>query len=351
MTFLDIIFRFGAIGLLTVLTLLSWRDIKLRQARFILMGLCITTIAMLFSYAPEAVQMPRAVFIMARIVDVPNLTFIWLFGFQVFDDGFKIKTIHIFALLAYILPAFVCRTYDLGLLPIVPHWFIVIPDFVATGLILYLLFVILKGRRDDMVNERRRIRIFFVLTLIAITLSVTTADLIMSGYHRTFATWIKVLSAFPLTIWAYLWLARFGEDKLLFNTSREIVTAAPKVDPRDALLETELKKLMENEKFYTESGLTIRTLSEKLKAPEHRLRSLINKGLGFRNFSAFLNSYRIAAVKAALEEPKNSRIPVLTIAMDVGFNSLAPFNRAFRDIEGMTPSAYRQKIQGNLANA
>ena len=45
--------------------------------------------------------------------------------------------------------------------------------------------------------------------------------------------------------------------------------------------------------------------------------------------------------KAALASPEQARIPILTIAMDVGYASLATFNRAFKSEEGITPSAYR----------
>ena len=99
---------------------------------------------------------------------------------------------------------------------------------------------------------------------------------------------------------------------------------------------------MDNDETYTEMGLTIRNLAERLKTPEHRLRLMINKGLGHRNFSAFLNTFRIKAAKAALSDPENARLPVITIAMDVGFASLSPFNRAFKAAEGLTPTEYRQ---------
>ena len=117
----------------------------------------------------------------------------------------------------------------------------------------------------------------------------------------------------------------------------------PAIDPRDQGMYDALVDLMENEHAYREPGLTIRTLAEKLKTPEHQLRALINKGMGYRNFSGFLNHYRIQAVKDAMSVPENTRIPVLTLAMDVGFNSLAPFNRAFREISGETPTEYRSK--------
>jgi AraC-like DNA-binding protein len=78
--------------------------------------------------------------------------------------------------------------------------------------------------------------------------------------------------------------------------------------------------------------------------PEYRLRRAINRGLGARNFNAYLNSFRIAEAKAALADPAQRDVPVLTIALDAGFGSLAPFNRAFRAETGCTPTEYRAKF-------
>jgi AraC-like DNA-binding protein len=73
------------------------------------------------------------------------------------------------------------------------------------------------------------------------------------------------------------------------------------------------------------------------------LRRLINGELGFRNFTTFLNSYRLAEVRDALSDPTQKDVPILTIAIDAGFGSLGPFNRAFREAEGVTPSEYRSR--------
>ncbi|RTM02125.1 MAG: AraC family transcriptional regulator, partial [Bradyrhizobiaceae bacterium] len=35
-------------------------------------------------------------------------------------------------------------------------------------------------------------------------------------------------------------------------------------------------------------------------------------------------------------------VPVITIAMDAGFQSLGPFNRAFKAVTGVTPTEYRR---------
>lgn len=103
-----------------------------------------------------------------------------------------------------------------------------------------------------------------------------------------------------------------------------------------------LSDLMTVERVYRQEGLSIGRLAAMLDLPEHRLREAINEALGYRNFNAFLNSYRIDDAKAALSDPSQREVPVLTIAMDAGFQSIGPFNRAFKAATGMTPTELRR---------
>ena len=77
-------------------------------------------------------------------------------------------------------------------------------------------------------------------------------------------------------------------------------------------------------------GLTIGAVARALETPEHQLRRLINNRLGHRNFADFVNSRRIEAAKRRLADPAEARTTVATIAFDLGYGSLGPFNRAFR---------------------
>ena len=85
--------------------------------------------------------------------------------------------------------------------------------------------------------------------------------------------------------------------------------------------------------------------------PEYRLRRLINQRLGHRNFPSFVNSYRLAEVTAALADPAQADVPILTIALDAGFQSIGPFNRAFKAQTGMTPTAWRKLADSRSAEA
>jgi AraC-like DNA-binding protein len=73
------------------------------------------------------------------------------------------------------------------------------------------------------------------------------------------------------------------------------------------------------------------------------LRRVINQGLGFRNFNDFLHTHRLKEAAGRLGDPQLRRIPVLTIALEAGYGSIGPFNRAFKERFGMTPSEYRRQ--------
>jgi AraC-like DNA-binding protein len=119
--------------------------------------------------------------------------------------------------------------------------------------------------------------------------------------------------------------------------------------PSDRAALHRVKHLMATERTYRQEGLTIGLLAARLGMPEYRLRGLINDGLGHRNFNAFLNRYRLDDAKAALADPDQAEVPVLTIALDAGFQSLAPFNRAFKADTGLTPTEFRRRAAAGPA--
>lgn len=111
--------------------------------------------------------------------------------------------------------------------------------------------------------------------------------------------------------------------------------------PADPGALARLQRAMADEQIFRREGLTIGALAAHLGLPEYRLRRVINRQLGHRNFNAYLNGHRIAWAQAALADPAQAGTPVLTLALDAGFQSLGPFNRAFKAATGRTPSEYR----------
>jgi AraC-like DNA-binding protein len=103
---------------------------------------------------------------------------------------------------------------------------------------------------------------------------------------------------------------------------------------------------VQGEKIYRQEGLTIAGLARTLDLPEYRLRKVINQQLGYRNFNAFLNDFRIEDACRVLADPAQERLPILNLALDLGYGSPGPFNRAFRAKTGYTPTEYRRIRHG-----
>ncbi|RKQ69338.1 AraC family transcriptional regulator [Litorimonas taeanensis] len=354
MLWLDAFLRIGAIMLLSMSAILSVRDrLTWRPAIYIVL-VAISVSAMLIASAPEALMPPLAVLWPALIVESASVVFIWWFGLALFRDGFELKWPHWVILAVTVglrLPQNITQLSDVISYPPI---LAILCEVVVLGMMVHLAVAIIREGRDDLVTTRRDSRAYFIGALLAsVIISSMTSQGAAQGWFPISieeARIIKSFSVFPLALWFNLWLSQLNLENLSFETEAEIEAVETPIDPRDTQLLTELRSAMEVEKIYREAGLTIRELAEHLNTPEHRLRSLINQGLGYRNFSAFLNSYRIEAVKDQLSDPDKLRIPILTLAMDVGYNSLAPFNRAFRAIEGMTPTAYRQqRLQNETA--
>lgn len=111
----------------------------------------------------------------------------------------------------------------------------------------------------------------------------------------------------------------------------------------EAAIGRELVVLMHREGLYKEPLLKVEDLALKLDVPEYRVTRAITGSLGYRNFNQLVNSFRVEHAKSLLRDPSHSGHSILSIAMDCGFNSLGPFNRAFKASCDLTPSQFRQQ--------
>ncbi|MCP4726516.1 MAG: helix-turn-helix domain-containing protein [bacterium] len=105
----------------------------------------------------------------------------------------------------------------------------------------------------------------------------------------------------------------------------------------------DLENYMEIEKPYLDEDLTIHDISKDLGIPRHHITQVINKILR-KNFYAFVNGYRVREFKCRLSEPENNHFKLMAIAYESGFKSKSGFYSAFKKIENMTPSEYKETV-------
>lgn len=223
-------------------------------------------------------------------------------------------------------------------------------EVVQLGLMIHVIYLAIHNLNDDLVDVRRKLRVFiagFIAVYFSILILFELADSSLRD-TQIFVLGNSVFMFLATTFFACFVLKNrlkapsphsdLDKNTLVKkeNSNSELVIPSG----QQALLQ-QLTSLMDSG-FYRNSNLTIGELSQQLSVQEYILRQTINQQLGYRNFSSFLNHYRIQEACQLLSTPNLVKTPILTIALELGYGSIAPFNRAFKEKMGVTPSEFRQ---------
>ncbi|WP_293902690.1 helix-turn-helix domain-containing protein [Phenylobacterium sp.] len=271
----------------------------------------------------------------------------WLFVMTVFDD--RPVSAWSWAPAAVL---FCSGPVWLFLSPMGQDWLWAARNLFSGALAVHAGIVVVRGWTGDLMETRRRLRAL-VLGMSALFAILNVAIAFAFKLYRDDA-WLQwsIGEVYGVSVFAVLMLA----SAAVFLQARQVVFGAPRrtgqgsdarAESAERLMLGKLNELMAAGGWRRE-GLTIGALATELGEPEHRLRRLINQRLDHRNFADFLNGFRIEAAKQRLADPREARTTVAAIAFDLGYGSLGPFNRAFREATDTTPTAWRQQALQTL---
>jgi len=297
-------------------------------------------------------------------VSTANAVLFWLFVLALFDDEFTARPWHAVVWCAvFAVSVFNCATgwaetsllgrVAIGLQQATPLAFSALAAIAAAA-----------TWRADLIEKRRRIRVFIVVAgsaymVVMFALRLASPHGRLSEASATFDVAALLVIAAVVAI-ALLRIAPSDLFDRPASTAERAAVVGPGAGPEpaagaaaasvaaiadrdDQRLADALQRAMHDERVYREEGLTVGSLARRLGVPEYRLRRHINQRLGFRNFNAFVNSFRLDEARNGLADPKRRELPVLTIALEAGFQSIGPFNRAFKAATGRTPSEFRRE--------
>lgn len=256
---------------------------------------------------------------------------LWWFIMSLFDErphpALVIGLILYFSLMPYVVPNAYLSTADgIVLFPLMGHIF----------------WLTLSGYRGDLIPPRRRFRIAFAVVVPIVAITIGVFELIIPNAQTEITLRLLQSATFlVLGLVFTVWMTKMDRDLLLATRSRGEIYD-------DLAQEAEMRRLQEllNSDIHRTEGLSIGSLAEAMEIPEHRLRRLINHHMGYRNISELINDRRIDDAKDRLSDPALASRQITQIAFDVGYGSLAPFNRAFRERTGQTPKQFRQRSLG-----
>lgn len=209
---------------------------------------------------------------------------------------------------------------------------------VIAGAFCLLAIWLRRNLFEDLLRQPRgRERYWLVIALIIINalllginllrstpvLTVAEADIVRSGFGLAFVylATTSILRIYPQPV--QLTSAKWLEKDLSDN---------------EQVIAEKISELMELDKVYQQAAFTRADLARELEVSENVLSRVINVYFE-KSFPQLLNEHRVKEAKWLLG---TSEAPINVIASEVGFNSLASFNRAFKDLEGCSPSQFRK---------
>ncbi|MDJ0748612.1 MAG: AraC family transcriptional regulator [Woeseiaceae bacterium] len=279
---------------------------------------------------------------------VTKAAWFWLFARALFNDGARLRGRHlavvgIVAILGTWQQEVFLAHYRAGTAGTLEA----VAGFgIEGGLLLFVLLGLYEASRDmavDLVERRRRLRLGFIVATglyLTMTLAVQTYNLLLDVSTPLLAKRANMILVTAGSLAAALFLLQPRKESWL-DPARTSASVA--LSGLETTVLAKLEQVLETDRIFLQEGLTIGALSNHLGTSEHVLRKVINQGMGHRNFNDFLHAWRIREACEELARPEQAGVPVLSIAMKVGYGSIGPFNRAFKDRIGMTPTDYRRK--------
>lgn len=267
--------------------------------------------------------------------------FFWILSLTLFQDDFRFGRKHLVILfLKFSVSIFsLWRHTDLDLFR--PYESNVIPPLLPSmlfslALVSHSMLVAVEHRNSDLVEERIRLRPYFILMTGSLLSLGVIGFLILKplGYGELSDFLVASLNV----IICVSFITGVMEIPDIYFPDKKIARSYP-IDPE---AKEKILRAFEIDRIHRTEGLTLRGLALAIGIQEYRLRRQINGGMGFRNFNDLLNRYRIQDACEMLTDPGETDTPVIRIAMNVGYPSPGPFNRAFRAIVGTTPTEYRR---------
>lgn len=346
MLLIDTALRLLSAGQLMLIALVIGRGHAPRPIRWTTVLLLLCVAAYLANVAPILDARHMKIWPLIQLGSQAAPLFLWIFAQLIFERRIDRRLLIIaVAVTLACWGNFIAAVHWTHRMPVTAD---IAQHVLSFALAAHAIWIAITERGDDLIERRRVFRMGFVIVVGVQTLAIVIVEVVL-GYVTI--PWLMLLQSGStlIAVAAFGAVLMSSNAELLFD-AQAAAPPQPNLNPAENVLKQKLDAAMADG-VYRETGLSIGVLASKLSVPEHRLRALINQRLGYRNFSDFLNSHRIADAQAWLSDPAKVALPVLTIAMDLGYGSLAPFNRAFRDTTGQTPTDWRRAALGGFENS
>ena len=213
----------------------------------------------------------------------------------------------------------------------------------ATSL-LFLLLIVTFSRVESQIDHddvNRRHKYWLILALILMNVILLVAKLAEMAQRISLQEMAQVQTIVKISFLYLVMTSLFRVFDRALNIHSPLSSegADRKVVPKDVDPEfiARMEALLNEEKSYRKMGFSREALAKALDVGEHVISRTVNRYYEM-NFNEWINRYRIEEAKERLSKEDTT---ITVIAFEVGFNSIASFNRVFKQQVGVSPTAYR----------
>lgn len=293
---------------------------------------------------PPAVAPLGGMYLLLDMPSIVGASLAWIFATEFFEESQRFDKRKLIPLGVVVVNAIIAKMVE----PEIARMFWLFHNFITVALMSHVFIVVFRSWSGDLVERRRLIVaplfLFSCVYSIGVAFVQTIETFSLSAREPSIFAAAILLGSSLLGVFVFgqAGPSLFRQEKTV-SPSATVKVPTATLTPAERAIHSDLERIMRTERLYRIQNLRISALAQQLRVPEHRLRHLLNQGLGFRNFNAYIGQWRIDEAREALADPEQVAVPISTIGIDSGFQSLAPFNRAFKRETGLTPTEFRAR--------
>ena len=219
-------------------------------------------------------------------------------------------------------------------------WLIIGEILAGITLLVYLGYTIY----DIIKNKKERWMLFFIvpyalINLIDEILFITTKSHNSFSFLETYG----IIGLSAILLYMILFKLVVSPKSILPKADTKAYKSSNLSKSKAEVYKREFLRLMDKEKLFTNSNITVNQVAQKMGIPRQYLSEVLNVYLK-SNFQDYMNKYRAEEFVECLKDEKFKNYSILGIANEVGFKSKSSFNTTFKKIYGVTPSEFKKAL-------
>lgn len=343
-----------------------------KRANLLLSGVLFCFLSLFIAYAAITSKLNQfTILVMAFALTTPFamgplLIFYVDTIYQKSEQASKIRLLHVLpfflSLLIFSVPVtLIIWTNSQNTLDGIPIYAFIIPALGIFSLAIYLrlLFKKLKTYSAHIKNnyaslEARdlswmKVWLKGILVFIVLDITLSVLSIISAALHELI--FLNVAYLFGLIVYVGysgiqqtpVFLSAVDQNTSSFIPRKKTISIETPRKGKSAL-ENQLFALFDHDKIYLNENLSLSEVGIHLNESPKRITEVLNAEMN-TNFYAYVNHFRVKSFKKKLNSKEAQNKTFLGLAFESGFKSKATFNRAFKEITGMTPKAYKATMK------